>query len=194
MKEGENSTDHQLVERAIQGEREAFDQLTTRHISKMYRIARRLGLQAEDAADVVQDAFLAAWRSLERFNFSYQFSTWITRILVNRVSNRRRGLQRLKRYFIASATAPPKGLKIENAPGVPAPHEDVERAERKRLLMQEIEKLPEQQKTVLVLFELEDYKIREIASVLNISEGTVSSRLHHARLQLRKRLEKILKE
>ncbi len=180
--------DAELVERAIEGDRAAFDALTRRYLGKCYRIARHLGLSAEDAADAVQDTFLAAYRAIERFDFSYQFSTWITRILLNRVSNVQRGLRRARRVFFKSEPLPLEWIADSGL----SPQESAERSELRARLQQALKKLPKPQRTVLILFEIEGFKAREIARMLDIPEGTVTSRLHHARRRMRQLLKSYL--
>ncbi|MFQ5751844.1 MAG: RNA polymerase sigma factor [bacterium] len=176
-----------LVERALAGERKAFDILTRRHLQYCYRIARRFGLSPEDAADIVQDTFLAAFRGLPTFNFRYKFSTWLTRIHLNRLSNFRRGLRRAKRFFWRPQDEPLKSEFFEDTKSL-TPENELEKSELQKLLLQAISKLPERQRLVFILFEMEEFKTKEIADLLDIPEGTVTSRLHHARLALRKQL------
>jgi RNA polymerase sigma-70 factor (ECF subfamily) len=180
--------DASLVERALNGDRAAFDQLMQRHVEMSFRIARRFGLSSEDAADVIQDSFLAAYRSLQSFNFSFSFSTWITRILLNRLSNFRRGMFRAKRIFWRPEDTLYEGIDFEEKSAVD-PQVAAENAEFRAAFEKALKKLPQKQRTVFVLFEIEGFKTREIASILDIPEGTVTSRLHHARLSLRKYLK-----
>lgn len=190
----ENSTsldDATLVEQAIAGEGRAFDALTRRHLHRCYRIARRFGLSPEDAADIVQDTFMAAYMALPTFNFAFQFSTWLTRILLNRLLNFRRGLARIKKFFWRSFYEPLKEEMLENIRS-DTPEIELEKAELHTHLTRSIERLPAQQRIVFILFEMEDFKTREIATMLNIPEGTVTSRLHHARRALREQLRDYL--
>jgi RNA polymerase sigma-70 factor (ECF subfamily) len=183
--------DQDLVKRAIGGERTAFDDLTRRHLPHVYRLARNFGLSPEDAADLVQDTFLAAYRALSGFSFEFKFATWLTRIHINKLLNYRRGLHRAKRLF----WQPRKGgpiIEAAEAAGAPTPESDFERKELQEELVAAVKGLPEKQRMIFVLFEMENYKIHEIASLLKIPEGTVNSRLRHARLSLRGRLREFL--
>ncbi|MFQ5822574.1 MAG: RNA polymerase sigma factor [bacterium] len=179
--------DTALVEQALAGERKAFDSLITRHMPHCYRIARRYGLSPEDAADIVQDTFMAAYQGLPTFNFAYQFSTWLTRILLNRLSNFRRGLRRAKNYFWRSQDKPIRSEFFEDLDST-TPEDELQKLELQTMLLRAIAKLPKRQRLVFILFEMEEYKTKEIAAMLDIPEGTVTSRLHHARLSLRKQL------
>ncbi len=188
----ESVDDAALVARAISGDLTAFDRLMHRHAGRCYRLARHFGLSEEDAADAVQDAFFSAWRSLDRFDFSWQFSTWLTRILINRMSNLRRGLRRAARYFFRPQTEA-QIAHVLRQHQADDPQQELETQETQQLVRKAIETLPAGQKTVLILFELEGYRIRDIAVMLDIPEGTVSSRLHKARLQLRRELQAHIK-
>ena len=183
--------DATLVERAITGEKSAFDDLTKKHLQRCYRIARRFGLPPVDAADVIQDTFLAAYRALDGFNFSFKFSTWITKILTNRLLNYGRGLQRAKRLFWRPPD-PPRLSETWEVSSERTPEQQFENYEIHELVLKAIAKLPQKQRLVFVLFEMEGMKSQEIAALFKIPEGTVNSRLHHARLSLRERLKNYL--
>ncbi|RMD92145.1 MAG: sigma-70 family RNA polymerase sigma factor [Calditrichaeota bacterium] len=185
--ECKKADDATLIGRALEGDTRAFDALAHRHLPRCYRIARRLGLSPEDAADAVQETFIAAYKALPSFNFNYQFATWLTRILLNRVSNMRRGLARARRFFVKSAFDA-RDLGTLESTSTEEPDKALERSETMNALQQEIDRLPGAQRTVFILFELEGFKTREIAAMLNIPEGTVTSRLHHARRNLRQKL------
>jgi len=184
-------TDSELVERAQAGDRKAYSTLVERHMSRLYRLARRMNLSPEDAADAIQETFLAAYRALPRFDFSYQFSTWITRILLNRISKVHRGLRRMRRILISREMSPAEVDALEQVRPA-TPHELLEQSELHDHLERAIQKLPAPQRMVFILFEMEGYKIHEIAKILDIPEGTVTSRLHHARKFLRKILHENL--
>ena len=183
--------DATLVERAIAGEKSAFDGLTKKHLQRCYRIARRFGLPPEDASDVIQDTFLAAYRALDSFNFSFKFSTWITKILTNRLLNYRRGLRRAKRIFWRPPDAP-RLSETWDVSREPTPEEQLENHEIHELLLKAVAKLPQKQRLVFVLVEMEEMKSQEIAALFEMPEGTVNSRLYHARLSLRERLKNYL--
>lgn len=176
-----------LIQRAADGDDAAFAALVKRHLPICFRIATRFGLPPADAEDLVQETFLAAYRVLPEFNFAYRFSTWIIRILLNRLSNYRRAVRRAKRIFQRSGDEPVLAASLR-LPDRHNPQSDIENAELKVALEHAVRKLPAPQRTVFVLFELEGFKTREIAAMLDIPEGTVTSRLHHARRALRERL------
>lgn len=153
-----------------------------------YRFARKYGHSPEDSADAIQETFLAAYKALDKFDPNYKFSTWIITILLNRLSNKRRALRRARRYFFHDENiTPDENMRAKMS--VPTPQEDVENAELQRKLERAIQKLPHRLRSVFILFEIEHVKIKEIAEMLDIPEGTVMSRLHNARQQLRSHLQ-----
>lgn len=180
--------DFELVNRAVAGEKSAFDQLMEKYFPLCYRFARKYGLNAEDAADVLQDTFVAAYKALHRYNSRYKFSTWILTILLNRVSNRRRALRRAHRYFYSSTGVKPDE-HLRTKMHVSTPEENLENDELQQEIHSAIEQLPQKLRAVFILFEIEQIKIREIAQILRIPEGTVTSRLHAARVKLRTQLK-----
>jgi len=177
-----------LIERSIAGDADAFQILMRRHMPRCFRIARQFGLSQEDAADAVQEAFISAFQALDKFNFSFRFSTWITRILLNKLSNWRRTLRRAQKYFTRPSD---QGAHIEFESAEETPEQQLENRELRTALENAVSLLPEKWKRVFILFEIEGFKTREIANIINIPEGTVTSRLHHARLSLRKTLKEI---
>lgn len=180
-----------LVKKTLAGDKKAYDELMQRHMSRCYRIARYYGLSPEDAADLVQDTFFAAYRALSSFDFNYRFSTWITRILLNRLSNFHRGLKRAKKFFMRAKQEALQNNYLETKWGN-EPDKNIERAELHQAITKAVAKLPRPQRIVFILFEMEGVKIKDIAKMLNIPEGTVTSRLHYARKILQKNLKHFL--
>ncbi len=180
--------DCELVKRAASGEKPAFDQLMEKYFALCYRFARKYGLNAEDAADVLQDTFVAAYKALPRYNARYKFSTWILTILLNRVSNRQRALRRARRYFQpAGEVSPDEHVRAKMHVSTPA--ENLENNELQQQINAAVQKLPQKLRAVFILFEIEQIKIREIAKILRLPEGTITSRLHAARMRLRTQLK-----
>ncbi len=180
-----NPDDSQLIALSIDGDRTAFGELVRRHQDRLYHVAYRLIGNAEDAQDVVQDAFLNAYQSLHQFKGDARFFTWLYRIAVNAAISVKR-----KHRAMLSADMPGGQLMTE-------PHDEseghqpgstLERAENERRLHAALAELTPEHRAVLVLKELEGQKYDMIADVLGVPIGTVRSRLHRARLELRDRL------
>jgi len=169
--------DHELAQRAKNGDREAFAELVKKHQRRVYATAMHLMGQHSDADDVVQEALLRAYRGLPGFDGRAAFSTWLHRIVVNVALNHLRARRR-----------PP--LPIEAAEGVAAPPEGEGRGEA-RLVVRALSELSPPLRVTLLLATVEDMPYREIAETLGVPEGTVAWRVNQARKVLRQRLKQM---
>lgn len=167
--------DAELVARIRRGDAEAYDALVGRYMRVAYRIAFRLLGHREDAEDLVQDAFVAALENLDGFRPGRSFKPWLVRILVNRGTNARR----------ARAVRVTEPLPDDAVASVPPPDRDAEQAELRDRTRAALDALPERQRIIAELFELEGFTGAEIAEMLEISPGTVRWHLHQARGALR---------
>ncbi len=189
--------ERRLMERAKTGDGSAFDEMTRRYSEKAYSVAYQMLASHDDARDLVQDAFLEVFRTLERFNTQYRFSTWLYRILINKCINYRKRETRRRMFSFSDYGARHGGagqqFLISNlASSEKNPHEVLENDELKRSIMAALDTLSERHRTVVVLFDLEGLSHRQIAEILQCPEGTVMSRLHHGRLKLKRVLSKRL--
>jgi RNA polymerase sigma-70 factor, ECF subfamily len=179
--------DEQLVARAARGDREALDELFRRYRSVAYRVAYRLLGNEADALDAVQEAFVKALTHLPGFQGRSSFKTWLLRVVSNasldlgRARGRREALS-----FDAMAQQHREDLEplVEDAAG-----QNLERADLRRILHQALDALPSAQRQTFVLHAEAGLSYREVAGTLNISIGTVMSRLYYARQKLRALLE-----
>ncbi len=186
-----------LMERAKAGDGSAFDEMTRRYSERAYSVAYQMLASHDDARDLVQDAFLEVFRTLERFNTQYRFSTWLYRILINKCINYRKRESRRRMFYFSDYGTRNGGagrqLLLSNlASPEKTPHEILENDELKRSIMAALDTLSERHRTVVVLFDLEGLSHRQIAEILQCPEGTVMSRLHHGRLKLKRVLSKRL--
>lgn len=190
-----------LVLLAQQGDETAFARLMDRHLDRVWTLVWRVLRHREDTEDVVQEAFLSAWRALPGFRREARFSTWLQTIAVSRALNHRaRGAERVRRA--SSPFAPSGDPALERAgtfpagaPALPEPADDrpaasplrlLESAELRARLALCLEKLPAAWRAVLALREGGDAQsYGEIAATLGLALGTVRSRLARARLSLR---------
>jgi RNA polymerase sigma-70 factor, ECF subfamily len=152
---------------AAAGDVAAFERLYRQFSPRVYGLCLRLTGQREAAEDCTQESFVAAWRSLARFERRSRFSTWLHRITVHCVLSRRKGLR-----FEYEVAEPATGLPDRADPDGGAPPLDVERA---------IAALPEGARHVLVLVGIYGYSHAEAAGALGIAEGTCKAQLHRAR-------------
>lgn len=173
--------DRALTARARAGDGAAFAQLVERHQGMVYALALGKTGHPQDAEEVVQTAFLKAWQGLPNFRGEAAFSTWLYRLTANAAVD----LLRRRREPALSLDDPDLPPIPDQAP---SPEELSMAAERRRLLWQAIDQLPESHRLPLVLRELEGLSYREIARALDLEEGTVKSRLARGRLMLRQQL------
>ena len=171
-----------LVHRAVAGERLAFDEMVHRTHSDAYGLALRLTSDEEDARDVVQDAYLRAYRSLDRFRGDAKFSTWLYRIVANCASTTV-GRRRRHRHEELPDEAHVADVRLDGDPAVQASVGDL-RAQ----LDEAIHDLPPRLRSVVVLRDVYDLPHDAIAEELGISVSAAKVRLHRARRRLRERV------
>ncbi len=179
-------TEQELVSRAKQGNQDAFSQLVEANQNKIYTLALRMTGSPEDGADLAQEAFLRAWRSLPSFQGESNFSTWLYRLTSNLCID---FLRREKRRRAVTAAVPLDGEEDSPPTQVPdhrfTPESEWERKELRAALDRGLSKLSDGHRQVLVLRELEGLSYAEIAGRLELEEGTVKSRIARARMSLR---------
>lgn len=178
--------DTQLIERTLSGDRSAFNVLVTKHQDRLYSSMLGVTGSAEEAEDVVQDAFVRAFMKLASFQQSSQFFTWLYRIAFNTALSRHR---RRRSRISLDHTRETTGL--EPVDDGESPDEPLMRRERITMVRQAMAQLTDEHRTILVLREMEDNPYETIAEILEISIGTVRSRLSRARFQLKLILESI---
>ncbi len=182
--------DQRLVQASLAGDAEAYGELVRRHQDRLYATLYRLTGSSEEALDLVQDTFLRAYQKLDHFLGGSAFYTWLYRIGVNLALNRRRRWKSGPRFVSFNRTG-----EVEHTAGDPAesdPARPLERAELEQQVHTALQRLPEDFRAVIVLKDLDGLRYEEIAEVLNIPVGTVRSRLHRARGDLRNLLRKVM--
>lgn len=185
-------TDEELIARHHAGDETAFPAMVARHRGKLAGFARRYLRNECDVEEVVNDAFMRAWRGLPRFRGDSSFATWLTRIVINLAKNKYWWNARRKIGAMVSLDAPREGFE-GGACGtladlVPAASPDaareVERAEFEEIAMRCIEAMPEFHREAMRLRAVLNLDYETIAARLNINVGTVKSRLSRARAML----------
>jgi RNA polymerase sigma-70 factor (ECF subfamily) len=181
--------DSQLIDEALEGDTAAFGQLVQKHQDRLYNtLVHVVGCRVE-AEDVVQDAFVQAFLKLRSFQRNSAFYTWLYRIAFNAAVSRRR---RKRVEFSVEQGREQTGT--EPLDDGEAPSERLERQERARQVRTALATLTEEHRAILVLREMEGCCYETIADVLKLPVGTVRSRLHRARLQLREQLKEEFEE
>jgi RNA polymerase sigma-70 factor (ECF subfamily) len=170
-------TDESLIERALQGDLAAFEQLVERHRGVVFRVAARI-VGPDDAEDVSQDAFLRAFHRLEQYRGSAAFRTWLLQITQNTALN---ALTRTRRRPAEMVDDPPESADRDP---VRQPVMELERRERQQRLELKLRTMRPEYRSLLVLRDLEGLSYNEIAEVLDMPLGSVKGRLHRARDEL----------
>ena len=188
-----DSDDRQLVERFKAGDEGAFDALVDRHSARAYQIAYGVLGSREDAEEVAQDAFIRMHRALPSFRGESEFTTWMYRIVTNLARNKYRWNKSRMTAFHDSIDAPvegddAEGRRIDLPDTGNTPEEEAVYAELDQALQSELGKLPEAQRQVLVMRNVQDMSYEDIADALKCKIGTVKSRLARAREELCRRL------
>lgn len=182
------SADEMLVDRARQGKLDAFNQLVLRHQGLAYGVAYRMLGDADSAADATQDSFIKAYRRLDQYHGNgTSFRSWLMRIVVNTcydvLRSRRRHSERIVSFDLDCGDDDWNSNLRD--PGE-RPEEYVLRREDGERIQAAIEALPVDQRTVLILSDIEGLPYNEIAGITGVPAGTVKSRLSRARARVRK--------
>ena len=175
------ATDQQLVVRVQEGDKRAFDLLVLKYQHKVHAIVSRFVRDTDEVADVVQEAFIKAYRALPKFRGESQFYTWLYRIAVNTAKN----------YLVSRSRRPPgSDVDIDDAEyysgseylkDLGTPENQLFRDELESVIVKSIAELPEDLRTAVTLREYEGLSYEEIAEIMECPVGTVRSRIFRAR-------------
>lgn len=175
---------------------EAFETLIRLHGGRLLQVARRF-VGEEEARDAVQESFLAAFKSIARFDAKARLSTWLHRIVVNsclmRLRKKGRDLEQSIEPLLPTFLEDGHRAHV-GAPWPASPLEDLERHERRRLVRRGIRQLPVSYRTVILLRDIEGFSGRETGDLLGITSNAVKVRLHRARQALREILDPQIRE
>ena len=192
------SAEELFLDRLRAGEAAAFNRLVTERTPDVYALLCRLTDDPEEARDLTQETFLQAFRSVAHFRGEADLRTWLYRIAVNQARNRWRWWRRRRRDSTVSLDAPaatgddarPLAARLRDASATD-PEANALAGERERALLCALGKLARPYREAVVLRDVEGLSYEEVAAALQISVGTVKSRLSRGRLDLRRRLEGI---
>ncbi|MBP7712201.1 MAG: RNA polymerase sigma factor RpoE [Gammaproteobacteria bacterium] len=189
---GEDGVDRTLVERVQRGDKRAFDLLVLKYQHKLVKLVSRYVRDPSEVMDVVQEAFIKAYRALPSFRGESAFYTWIYRIAINTAKN----------YLVAQGRRPPDGdIDSSDVDQIEGETELKDNATPERLLLRDeieetvmdaIAQLPEDLRVAITLRELEGLSYEEIAEAMDCPVGTVRSRIFRAREAINKRLQPLL--
>jgi RNA polymerase sigma-70 factor (ECF subfamily) len=177
--------EHYLIQSAKNGDIDSFNRLVLEYQDVAYTVAYRITGDMETAADATQEAFISAYRNLRQFH-GERFKPWLMRIVTNACYDELRHRQRRPASSIEDLEDPamPDG-EVQLASHADNPEQQAQRNELNRAIQDCISALPDSQRTITVLADIEEYSYQEIADITGIALGTVKSRLSRARMQLR---------
>jgi RNA polymerase sigma-70 factor (ECF subfamily) len=192
----EADADSEIVRRVQAGDVAAFDAVILKYRQRLYSVVYNLTSNREDASDLVQDSFIKAFQSINRFGGQSSFFTWLYRIAINSALSHLRK-NRLRTFFSLEQI---DENDRPSAEVLAALTDDANGAERGAMVRELQEKLNEamqklsiKHRTVVTLFEIDGLSHQEIAEVMSCSVGTVRSRLHYAKQQLQSELQRYVR-
>jgi RNA polymerase sigma factor (sigma-70 family) len=180
---GEMEESH-LIELARAGDRAAFEELVRRHADRLYAVVLRLSGGPEEAEDITQEAFLRAWRSIKSFRGRSRFFTWLYRIGINEAKRRHE-----RRPAAGSATSIEDSRLDDTPDWSESPERRAQQRDERAVLERAVRALPFKYRAPLILRDVEGLSTAEAAELMGLHEAAFKSRLHRARLSVRRALE-----
>lgn len=179
--------DNQLVEQILNGNNNAFRFLVANHQRLVLHVVGRIIQRQDEVEDICQEVFIKVFSKLKKFRGDSRLSTWIATIAYNTsITHLRKQVRRGEQSYDDNPVLIAKVM--DNSLN----HKVVEKAEAKKYLMQQIETLPVNYRTVLTLYHLEEFSYKEIEEITGMPEGTIKSYLSRARKLLKGKLEKVV--
>jgi RNA polymerase sigma-70 factor (ECF subfamily) len=183
-----------LVTRAKSGDLSAFDSLIVRYRNRLYSVIYNMTMNADDAADLTQESFVKAFRSLAKFKEKSSFYTWLYRIGVNLTLTHLKK-RKIRQFFSFDNVSDDGGINKDLEAVSSTSSTSVKKALNNELhekLNEALSKLSDKHRTIVVLFEIDGLGHKEIAKIMKCTEGTVRSRLFYAKQQLQSYLSEYL--
>jgi RNA polymerase sigma-70 factor (ECF subfamily) len=181
-----------LIRKAKQGDMLAFEELILKHEKIVYNLALRMMNHSEDAMDISQEVFLKAYRSLSNFDERSAFSTWLYRITHNTCIDEIRKRKGKQTYSLEEDLESEDGsMQRQVADDGDTPEESLMRKEQKSEILRALDTLSEEHKAAIILRDVKGMSYEEIAEILELTLGTVKSRINRARNQLKSEILKI---
>ena len=184
-------SDQELIAATLARDTAAFGELVSRYQNRLYGALIHMTGSAEDAKDVAQEAFVLAFQKLASFRGDSQFYSWLFRIAMNASVNFRRKNRSLG--VSIESTKERIGLEPTDPRGDTQPNQPIEQAERQQIVREALSQMTDDFRIPLVMAEMEEMKYEEIAEILHCPIGTVRSRIHRGRAELREKLRRLLK-
>jgi RNA polymerase sigma-70 factor, ECF subfamily len=177
----------EIIEKVKKGDQDAFRKLVEEYRQQAFSMAFRIICDEEEARDIVQDSFIKIWQKMETYDRTQKFSTWLYKIVANTAIDRLRQINRHKQVKLEEVISTLDRLNLEIT------QKEVDNEETARLITWLAEGLPEKQKMVFILRDLQGMDSPEVQQILNLSETSVKSNLYYARITIREKLLRILK-
>ncbi|MFH1066986.1 MAG: sigma-70 family RNA polymerase sigma factor [bacterium] len=195
MKSAETCSDEELMASVLAGDIAAFDHLVLRYKERLYGVIYNMTSNHEDTNDLLMESFDKAFRSLPSFKGQASFYTWIYRIAMNRALNLLQKRKKNKNDFSLNDIQLEDAIQKEflDASSLVDPERQTELKELQIKLNESLQKLSDEHRAVVILYDIEGLSHGDIGRIMNCSEGTVRSRLHYAHKQLQKGLASYLK-
>jgi len=189
-----NPSDEELVDMVLAGQITAFDQLVLRYQQKLYSVLYNMTSNHDDTNDLLMETFDKAYRNLASFKKQSSFYTWIYTIAVHKAINHSKRKSKTANNFSLNDLDPESGMEfqIPDASSAADPERQAHLKDLQIRLNESLQKLSEEHRAVVVLFDVEGMSHAEITKILGCTEGTVRSRLHYAHKQLKRYLEKFV--
>ena len=182
MTQGETISDADLARLAATGDDRAFSELVRRHKDPLFRLLRRYAGNPDDAYEAVQEAFIAAWGALDRYDPSRPFGAWLRTIAINKARDRSRRAVVRRLIFSSKTVDEAQALSVPDL--TTAPDQSIADAEEARRLEQAISRLPAKLKEPLLLTAFDGYSQQGAADILCVSVKTIETRVSRARKML----------
>ena len=180
-------TDADIVKRVRGGEQALFEILMRRHNQRVYRAARAVLRDEREVEDVMQQAYINAYTHLHQFEERSQYSTWLTRIVLNEAFGRRQKVAVESRVIVAAGADEPAGEFMSSLTSPqPGPEHQAYAEELRHVLEEAVDALPEAYRTVFMLRDIEGLSTAETGDGLGLGEEAVKTRLHRARAMIRR--------
>jgi RNA polymerase sigma-70 factor (ECF subfamily) len=184
----------EFLEKLVRGDAMAYERLVAEHSGDVYALLHRLTSDVEEARDLTQETFLRAFQSIDRFRGDASLKTWLYRIAINQARNRWRWWRRRRRDATVSLDATgdhqeqPLAATLPSK-NSPSPEQETLSREREGRLREALTRLRHSYREAVILRDVEGFSYEEIAQMLQISIGTVKSRISRGRVELRRQLE-----
>ena len=187
-----------LIRRLQQRDEKAFEEIVRMYQHKVYNLVYRMIGSQQEAEDIAQEVFVTVFKSVDSFRGEAKFSTWLYRIAANHCKNRMKYLGRRSYKSTGELNEAAEREAVDAQPSSIRPHVDgpdavLEGLEMERTVQEGIKALEEEHRVLVILRDVEDLSYEEISSITGLELGTVKSRLHRARLQLKEHMAKVLR-